>query len=557
MPLQSVKLKAAIDETPESTNVSFAMEHDLIQMGLTGLAAIHANLSPAQLYEEALQRQEVELSADGAVVAKTGQHTGRSPNDKYVVKDATNADQIEWGKVNQPYETANFNALKQRITEYLKGKEVFVQDLYVGADPAYRMPIRVITTNAWHNLFARNMFIRPTAEQLAQGHEPAFTVLHVPEFQTEPAIDKTRSGTFVMLNFGQKLAMIGGTSYAGEIKKTIFSVMNYILPTKGVLPMHASANMGKGDANGEGGGDVAIFFGLSGTGKTTLSAEASRTLIGDDEHGWSDTAVFNFEGGCYAKAIRLSAKQEPEIYAASRRFGTVLENVVMDPQTRKVDFDDATLAENSRSCYPVDFIPNSSEKGMGGLPQNVIMLTCDAYGVLPPISKLSTEQAMYHFLSGYTARVAGTEKGVTEPTATFSACFGAPFMPRPADVYAKLLGEKIAFHKVNCWLVNTGWSGGGAGVGQRMPINVTRTLLRAVLNGELAKAEYRADGTFGLMVPQACEGVPSDILQPRTMWKDKEGYDATAKKLVSLFADNFKKFETKVGPEVVKAGMGQ
>lgn len=551
MRLQSVKLKEDINDNTESTNVSFAMEHDLLQMGLTGLAAIHANLSPARLYEEALQRKEVEMSADGALVAKTGVHTGRSANDKYVVRDSQNANDIDWGKVNQPYEQANFDGLKKRITEWLKGKEVFVQDLYVGADEAHRLPIRIITTNAWHSQFARNMFVRPTAEQLAKGHEPAFTVLHVPEFHCDPTIDKTRSSTFVMLNLTQKIAMIGGTSYAGEIKKTIFSVMNYILPAKGVLPMHASANIGEK-------GDVAIFFGLSGTGKTTLSADASRTLIGDDEHGWTDHTVFNFEGGCYAKAIRLNAKQEPEIYAASRRFGTVLENVVMDPETREVDFDDATLAENSRSSYPVDFIPNASETGIGGLPQNVIMLTCDAYGVLPPISKLSTEQAMYHFLSGYTARVAGTEKGVTEPTATFSACFGAPFMPRPADVYAKLLGEKITFHKVNCWLINTGWSSGGAqDGGQRMPINVTRTLLRAVLSGDLAKVKFVQDGKFGLMVPETAEGVPTEMLHPRDMWKDKAAYDATAAKLIGLFTENFKKFADKVSPEVVKSGMGQ
>jgi len=552
MSVQSLKVKSPSPITPQAHMVSPFMEQELSRLGLTNLAAIHANLMPPRLYEEALQRSEVELSADGAMVAKTGQHTGRSPNDKYVVRDSSNANDIEWGKVNQPYEPALFSGLQKRITDWLKGKEVFVQDLYVGSDPAYRMNIRVITTNAWHSMFARNMFIRPSAKDLADGFTPDFTVLHVPEYQAEPSIDQTRSGTFVMLNFAQKLAMIGGTSYAGEIKKTIFSVMNYILPTKGVLPMHASANMSTCDKR-----DVAIFFGLSGTGKTTLSADASRTLIGDDEHGWSDHAVFNFEGGCYAKAIRLSAKQEPEIYAASRRFGTVLENVVMDPHTREVDFDDASLAENSRSCYPVNFIPNSSPNGLGGLPQNVIMLTCDAYGVLPPISKLSTEQAMYHFLSGYTARVAGTEKGVTEPQATFSACFGAPFMPRSADVYAKLLGQKIAFHKVNCWLINTGWSGGAAGVGQRMPINVTRTLLRAVLSGDLAKVNFVEDGRFGLMIPQSAEGVPSDILHPRTMWKDKDAYDTTAQKLITLFTENFKKFEAKVAPEVVKAGMGQ
>jgi phosphoenolpyruvate carboxykinase (ATP) len=549
MRAQTIKTHDTGIELTPSNSASSAMEQELRPLGLTGLAAIHVNLSPTALYEEALRRNEVRMSEDGAIVALTGQHTGRSPNDKYVVRDGANKDEIDWGKVNQPYENAKFNALKGRIAEWLKGREVFVQDLYVGADDVYRLPIRIITTNAWHNLFARNMFIRPTAEQLATGHEPAFTILHVPEFQTDPAIDETRSGTFVMLNFGQKMAMIGGTSYAGEIKKTIFTVMNYILPAKGVLPMHASANYGDK-------GDVAIFFGLSGTGKTTLSADGSRTLIGDDEHGWTDHSVFNFEGGCYAKVIRLSAKQEPEIYAASRRFGTVLENVVMDPETRKVDFDDAKLAENSRSCYPIDFIPNASETGLGGLPQNVIMLTCDAYGVLPPISKLSAEQAMYHFLSGYTARVAGTEKGVTEPQATFSACFGAPFMPRPAEVYTHLLGDKIKFHKVNCWLVNTGWSGGGAGVGQRMPINITRTLLRAALSGELARAEFVNDGVFGLLVPKAVEGAPGNLLKPREAWKDKAAYDATAQKLIGLFTENFKKFAAKVDPEVVKAGIG-
>ena len=551
MPLANAKVQKPFTAHDVTSNpVPFAMEKDLIKLGLKNLGAIHANLSPAQLYEQAIARKEVELSADGAVVAKTGQHTGRSPNDKYVVRDATTQNDIDWGKVNQPYEPEAFNALKQRISEWLGGRQVFVQDLYVGADTLHRLPIRIITTNAWHNLFARNMFIRPTVEQLAKGHEPAFTVLHVPEFQTDPAIDKTRSGTFVMLNFGQKLAMIGGTSYAGEIKKTLFTVMNYILPGKGVLPMHASANMGDK-------GDVAIFFGLSGTGKTTLSADAARTLIGDDEHAWTDHSVFNFEGGCYAKAIRLSAKQEPEIYAASRRFGTVLENVVMDPVTRQVDFDDASLAENSRACYPIDFIPNASETGIGGLPKNIIMLTCDAYGVLPPISKLTPAQAMYHFLSGYTARVAGTEKGVTEPTATFSTCFGAPFMPRPADIYAKLLGQKINHDNVNCWLVNTGWSGGGAGVGQRMPINVTRTLLRAVLSGELAKVKFVQDGVFNLEIPEACDGVPTDILHPRVMWQDKAAYDAIAKKLIAMFADNFTKFEEKAGAEITKAGLGQ
>ncbi len=530
-----------------SAAISPALQRHLDQLGVGSIKTIHHNLSTPALYEQALRRGEVDLTADGAIRAITGPHTGRSPNDKYVVKNPEIEADIEWGKVNQPYDPADFDRLQGQIATWLQGRELFVQDLFVGADPVHRLAVRVITTNAWHNLFARNMFIRPAASDLGEKFTPAFTVLHVPEYETDPARDKTRSGTFVMLNFGKKMAMIGGTSYAGEIKKTMFTVMNYILPARGVLPMHASANMGTD-------GDVAIFFGLSGTGKTTLSADASRTLIGDDEHGWTDNDVFNFEGGCYAKAIRLSAKMEPEIYAASRRFGTVLENVVTDPATRAVDFDDATLAENSRSCYPVDFIPNASASGIGGLPRNIIMLTCDAYGVLPPISRLTTEQAMYHFLSGYTARVAGTEKGVTEPQATFSTCFGAPFLPRAPEVYSKLLGEKIAKHKVDCWLVNTGWSGGGYGVGQRMPINVTRALLRAVLSGELAKVKFIDDGFFGLMIPAELSGVPSDILHPREMWSDKDAYDAVAKKLAGLFSENFKKFAGHVTEDVIKAG---
>jgi len=557
MRLQSVKLQETTSSTVESNledNVlslrSAAMEQNLRQLGIASPGAVHANLARPQLYEHALRRREVSLSEDGAIIAHTGQHTGRSPNDKYIVRDPMVERDIDWGKVNQPIAPEAFDALKSHVIEWYKGQELFVQDLYVGAEAAYRLPVRFITTNAWHALFVRNMFIRPTAEQLAQGHEPAFTVLHAPEFQAEPARDGTRSSTFIMLNFGQKMAMIGGTVYAGEMKKSIFTVMNYILPAKGVLPMHASANVGPD-------GDVAIFFGLSGTGKTTLSADGSRTLIGDDEHGWSDHAVFNFEGGCYAKAIRLNPRQEPEIYAAARRFGTVLENVVYNENTHKVDFDDASLTENTRACYPIEFIPNASTTGSAGIPQNVILLTCDAYGVLPPISKLTPEQTMYHFLSGYTARVAGTEKGVTEPQATFSACFGAPFMPRPAEVYARLLGDKIAFHKVNCWLVNTGWSGGGAGVGERMPINVSRTLLRAALSGALAKGKFVEDGTFGLLIPESCDGVLSEVLRPRDMWQDKNAYDETAKKLIGLFETNFKKFADKVGPEVIKAGIGQ
>lgn len=532
------------------TDAVLGLKESLSAFGLKDLGNIFSNLSTEQLYAETLRRKEVQLSSTRALIALTGQHTGRSPNDKYVVRDSSNENEIDWGAVNQPYEPAAYDALEKRIAEWLKGRDVFVQDLYVGADPDYRLPIRVITTTAWHSLFVRNMFIRPTPQQLAAGHEAAFTIIHAPEFYAEPTRDKTRSDVFVMLNFGRKSALIGGTAYAGEIKKTVFTVMNYILPQRGVLPMHASANQGQAN-------DVAIFFGLSGTGKTTLSADSARTLIGDDEHGWSDKAVFNFEGGCYAKVIRLNPEQEPEIYAASNRFGTILENVVQDPTTQKIDFDDAKLTENTRASYPIDFIPNASTSGCGGIPKNIIMLTCDAYGVLPPISKLTAQQAMYHFLSGYTARVAGTERGVVEPQPTFSACFGAPFMPRPAEIYAKMLGDKIAMYDVDCWLVNTGWSGGSAGggkVGQRMPIQVTRSLLRAALSGELSKGTFEMDGVFGLSIPKACEGVPSQTLHPRAAWQDDAAYSAAASKVKELFASNFKKFEGKVDLDILESG---
>jgi phosphoenolpyruvate carboxykinase (ATP) len=525
------------------------LEDELRALGLEGLAALHANYSTEQLYDNALRRKEVQLTADRAIVAHTGAHTGRSPNDKYIVRDPSTENEVAWGPVNQPFNPTDFDVLKLRVGAWFKGREVFTQDLYAGAEAAYRLPIRIVAANAWHSLFARNMFIRPTAAQLARGHAPAFTIIHAPEFQADPARDKTRGEAFVMLDFTRGLGFIGGTSYAGEIKKAIFTVMNYMLPPKGVLPMHASANEGPQ-------GDVAIFFGLSGTGKTTLSADATRTLIGDDEHGWSDTSVFNFEGGCYAKVIRLNPRQEPEIHAASCRYGTVLENVVLDPLTHRVDFDDASLTENTRSCYPIDFIPNASASGLGGLPKNIVMLTCDAYGVLPPISKLTPQQAMYHFLSGYTARVAGTEKGVTEPEATFSACFGAPFMPRPPQVYAKMLGDKIAAQRVDCWLVNTGWSGGGAGVGERMPINVTRTLVRAALSGALSRGAFVTDGEFGLSIPQSCDGVPGELLDPRQSWKNEGAYSVSAKKVKDLFAANFKKFEGNVAPEIAQAGIG-
>jgi len=531
----------------EGTASMIPPQVDLSYVGLSRLAAVHANLSPAALYQESLARQEADLTADGALRALTGSHTGRSPNDKFVVRDASTENVVDWGKVNQPISPEAFDKLHQRMMQWAQGREVFVQDLLCGADETYRLPVRFVTQFAWHSLFVRNMFIRPTAEQLA-AHNPEFTVIDFPHFEAIPEQDGVRSPTFILVNFAKKLILIGGTAYAGEMKKSIFTIMNYVLPERGVMPMHASANMGQE-------GDVCIFFGLSGTGKTTLSADASRTLIGDDEHGWTDHGVFNFEGGCYAKAIRLNAVQEPEIYAASKRFGTVLENVVLQDGTHEVDFDDNRHAENSRSCYPVDFIPNASPTGLGGTPKNIIMLTCDAFGVLPPVSKLTAEQAMYHFLSGYTARVAGTERGVTEPQATFSTCFGAPFMPRPPGVYAKLLGEKIAYHKVQCWLVNTGWTGGAHGQGQRMPIHVTRALVRAILDGTLAKVDFADDGVFGLSVPKAFEGVSENLLHPRQSWADKAAYDKQAAHVAKLFADNFKKYEAQVTGAVKAAAM--
>ncbi|UEM20559.1 phosphoenolpyruvate carboxykinase [Skermanella mucosa] len=516
-------------------------------LGLSGLKAAHWNYSAAGLYEQALVRGEATLAKGGPLVAITGQHTGRSPNDKFIVQEDSTSGDIWWGNVNKPITEEQFDRLHGRVAAYLQGREVFVQDLYAGADPEYRLPVRIVTQHAWHNLFARNMFIRPSAED-RMHFAPEFTVLQVPDFKAVPERDGTRSDVFILCNFAKRLILVGGTSYAGEIKKGIFSVMNYLLPARGVLPMHCSANIGPK-------GDTAVFFGLSGTGKTTLSADGSRTLIGDDEHGWSETSIFNFEGGCYAKVIRLSAQAEPEIYATTSRFGTILENVVMDPETRVLDLDDGRYTENTRASYPLDFIPNVSETGIGGIPQNIVMLTADAFGVLPPISKLTPDQAMYHFLSGYTARVAGTEKGVTEPQATFSTCFGAPFMPRHPAVYAKLLGDKIAKHGSNVWLVNTGWSGGAYGTGKRMSIGHTRSLIRAALEGNLADAPHRPDPNFGLFIPEACPDVPADVLQPKNTWSDKRAYDETAHEVAKRFEANFKQFADEVEPGVRDAAI--
>ena len=518
----------------------------LDKQGIDVDAKLHWNLGTAPLVELAVQRGEGLLAKDGPLVVKTGAHTGRSANDKFFVRDAETENSIWWGKTNKGITPDQFAALKADFLAHLKTKDtLFVQDLFGGSQPAHRVNVRVITELAWHSLFIRTLLVRPGAAELS-SFLPEFTIIDLPSFVADPARHGCRSETVIAVNFTEKLILIGGTRYAGEMKKSVFGILNYKLPANGVMPMHCSANIGPK-------GDTAVFFGLSGTGKTTLSADASRTLIGDDEHGWSDEAVFNFEGGCYAKMINLSPEAEPEIFATSKRFGTVLENVVIDPDTRELDFNDNSLAENSRGSYPIDFIPNASKENLGPVPKNIIFLTADAYGVLPPIAKLTPDQAMYHFLSGYTARVAGTEIGVTEPSATFSTCFGAPFMPRHPSVYGNLLKERIAKGGVDCWLVNTGWTGGKYGVGNRMPIKATRALLNAALDGSLNDAEFVIDPNFGFRVPVAVPGVDSKILHPRDTWADKADYDVTAQKLVSQFIENFAQFADHVDEGVRQA----
>jgi phosphoenolpyruvate carboxykinase (ATP) len=508
---------------------------------------VSRNHPATRLVAAALAAGEGTLSAHGALVCRTGEHTGRSPEDKFVVDEPETTAEVWWGKVNRPMEQARFQALSDRVEAYLATRRLHVQDLHAGADPAYRINVRVITTGAWHALFARNMFIRPSAAEL-ESFAPDWTILHAPDFKADPARDGTRSDCAIVLSLARKRIVICGTSYAGEIKKSIFTVMNWLLPQAGVLPMHCSANVGAQ-------GDSALFFGLSGTGKTTLSSDPDRTLIGDDEHGWSSRGIFNVEGGCYAKVIRLSAEAEPEIFAATHRFGTVLENVVMD-EAGRLDLSAATHTENTRACYPIDFVPNASSTGMAGTPQNVVMLTADAFGVLPPISQLSPAQAMYHFLSGYTARVAGTEKGLgAEPQATFSTCFGAPFLPRRPEVYGRMLAENIARSGAKVWLVNTGWTGGGHGTGHRMSIAHTRALLRAALDGTLDGAPMRRDPHFGVLVPEACGGVPASVLNPRDNWPDATAYDQAAAALVGRFARNFTQFEGLVGGDVKEAAL--
>jgi phosphoenolpyruvate carboxykinase (ATP) len=504
---------------------------------LKALAAgplVHANLCAAELVERSLKRGEGQLAANGALVSVTGARTGRSPKDKFTVDDAVTHELVDWGKVNKPFTPEKFGALLERVVEHLKGRELFAQDLYCGADAAYRLPIRVISEYAWHALFVRDLFVRPEAAELAK-HVPEFIVVAAPEFEAVPERDGTNSTAFILADFTRKIILIGGTKYAGEMKKSIFGVMNFIVPNKDVLPMHCSANMGAD-------GVTALFFGLSGTGKTTLSADPARRLIGDDEHGWGPTGIFNFEGGCYAKCVDLTEEKEPQIFRAIR-FGSVLENVILDAE-RKPDYFDIHLTENTRAAYPVDFIENAVIPGVGGHPRNVMFLAADAFGVLPPISRLTPEQAMYHFLSGYTAKLAGTEAGMgKDPAPEFSACFGAPFLPLAPRVYAEMLGKRLKQHNASCWLVNTGWSGGKFGVGKRMSLKITRALVNAALDGRLSKVEFVTEAAFGLSIPVSCPDVPAEILNPRNAWADKAAYDKTAAELAARFEENFKQFD--------------
>ena len=516
-------------------------------LGLATPRRLHWNLAPTALVQLSVARGEGTLVADGALCTTTGPHTGRCPNDRFIVEEPGVRDTIDWGKVNRPIEAKYARRLWTRARAHAAQRELFVQDLHVGADPQHQRRVRVVTETAWHALFARNMFRAPPPGQL-EDFEPDFTVLQLPSLEADPATDGTRSKVAIVLDFATRTVLICGTRYAGESKKSIFTVLNYLLPEEGVLPMHCSANVGQR-------GDVALFFGLSGTGKTTLSADPTRTLIGDDEHGWGPGGVFNFEGGCYAKVIRLSREDEPEIYAASTRFGAILENVVADPLTGAIDFNDDSLTENTRSSYPLDFIPNASDSGRAGHPAHIVMLTADAFGVLPPISRLSPEEAMYHFLSGYTARVAGTEAGVKDPQATFSTCFGAPFMPRHPTVYAEMLRDLMRHHEVDCWLVNTGWSGGPFGTGERIRLRHTRAMLHAALEGELADVPFRRHPEFGLTIPESCPGVPSEMLDPKTTWADPEEYDRMAHDVAKRFASNFEQFTAHVGDDVTSAGI--
>lgn len=521
---------------------TYGLEHH----GIRNTGNVFWNIPTPQLYEQVTTRREGVLSHLGPITVRTGHHTGRSPRDRFIVKDPSSEAKVWWGEENRPFDIPKFDNLFYRLLAYLQGRDLFVQDVYAGADPRYRTSIRVITETAWHSLFVRNMFVRP---DWTKTHEfiPEFTVLCAPGFRAAPELDGTRSEAFILVNFGKKLIIIGGTSYAGEIKKSVFTCMNYLLPQEDVLSMHCSANTAEN-------GEAAIFFGLSGTGKTTLSADPSRKLVGDDEHGWSDDGIFNFEGGCYAKVIRLSPEEEPEIYATTRRFGTVLENVAVDPVSRRVDLNDDSLTENTRAAYPITHIVNALPKGTAGHPNHVIMLTLDAFGVLPPVMRLTPAEAMYHFLSGYTAKVAGTESGLgEEPRATFSACFGAPFMALNPTVYAKLLGEKIKKHGASCWLVNTGWCRGPYGEGERINIAFSRAIIRSILQGDLLKGDFQKDPVFGYDVPARVEGMPSELLTPGETWKDGKAYDEKAETLKKRFRENFTAYRDEVDKTVRKA----
>ena len=523
-------------------------DYGLGNIGLANLRKIYWNLPSEALYEEAIFRDEGKLSRHGPFVVNTGKHTARAASDKYVVRENTTEEHIWWGEYNRPYSREKFNELFNRVQGYIQGRDLFVQDCYAGADPDYQLPIRIITEYAWHSLFVRNMFLLPKTQEDYRRHVPEFTVICVPSFKAFPNIDDTRTNTAIVINFEQKLCIIGNTGYGGEIKKSIFTIMNYLLPLQGVMTMHCSANTGEND-------DVALFFGLSGTGKTTLSADPQRGLIGDDEHGWSDAGVFNFEGGCYAKVIALSPSAEPQIYACTEKFGTILENVVYDPVTRLIDLDDDVYTENTRASYPLEFIENAISDKRGGHPKNIILLTCDASGVMPPIARLSPDQALYHFISGYTSKVGGTEIGLgEEPEITFSTCFGAPFMVHPPTYYAELLKRKIIRYNVNCWLLNTGWVGGSYGVGKRISIRYTRAMLKSALRGELTDVEYTPDPIFGFEVPKQCPGVPDDVLNPASSWPSEGAYMKKYVSLASRFIDNFKKYAVDCPPEVVESG---
>jgi phosphoenolpyruvate carboxykinase (ATP) len=521
----------------------------LSHQGIKGLGNVYYNLLEPALIEQALKRDEGKLGLGGTFLVSTGKHTGRSPKDKFVVKTPSVEDTI-WWENNPPMNPEGFDQLYADMLEHMKGGDYFVQDLFGGADPTQRLDVRMVTELAWHGLFIRHLLRRPTRREL-DSFIPDFTIINCPTFKADPERHGCRSETVIALNFDKKLILIGGTEYAGENKKSVFTLLNYLLPEKGIMPMHCSANHAKGNPV-----DTAIFFGLSGTGKTTLSADPDRVLIGDDEHGWSERGTFNFEGGCYAKTINLSAEAEPEIYATTKKFGTVIENMVFDPDTLALDFEDDSLTANMRCAYPLHYISNASDTALGGHPKNIIMLTCDAFGVLPPIARLTPAMAMYHFLSGFTSKVAGTERGVTEPEPTFSTCFGAPFMPRRPEAYGNLLREKIATHGATCWLVNTGWTGGAYGTGSRMPIKATRALLTAALDGTLAEAKFRKDENFGFDVPVSVPGVADILLDPRRTWNDPEGYDAQAQKLVDMFARNFTQYETHIDDDVRAVAIG-